>query len=106
MATPEGEITHTVTVGEADAGARLDRMLALAVAELSRTRIKALIEEDVLEGEVAEELRVATCLMQDLGVNPAGVDVILHMRRRLLVLQSRMSETLRRLLDERESRRG
>ena len=69
-------------------------------------RREGLFEEDVLEGEVAEELRVATCLMQDLGVNPAGVDVILHMRRRLLVLQSRMSETLRRLLDERESRRG
>jgi hypothetical protein len=73
---------------------------------LEALRREGLFEDDVLEGEVAEELRVATCLMQDLGVNPAGVDVILHMRRRLLILESRMSETVRRLLDELESRRG
>ncbi len=45
MAAPEGEITHTVTAGEAEAGGRLDRVLAGLVSNLSRTRIKALIEE-------------------------------------------------------------
>ena len=45
MAAPESEITHTVTAGEAEAGGRLDRVLAGLVSNLSRTRIKALIEE-------------------------------------------------------------
>ncbi len=45
MAAAEGEITHTVTAGEAEAGGRLDRVLAGLVSNLSRTRIKALIGE-------------------------------------------------------------
>ncbi len=45
MAAPESEITHTVTAGEAEAGGRLDKVLAGLVSNLSRTRIKALIEE-------------------------------------------------------------
>ena len=45
MAAPESEITHTVTAGEAEAGGRLDRVLAGRVSNLSRTRIKALIGE-------------------------------------------------------------
>ena len=45
MAAPEGEITHTVTAGEAEAGGRLDRVLAGLATSLSRTRIKALIGE-------------------------------------------------------------
>ena len=40
--------TETVVVAEANAGERLDRVLAAAIAELSRTRLKALI----LAGEV------------------------------------------------------
>jgi 23S rRNA pseudouridine1911/1915/1917 synthase len=40
--------TETVVVAEADAGARLDRALATTIADLSRTRLKALI----LAGEV------------------------------------------------------
>jgi hypothetical protein len=67
---------------------------------LDELRREGLFREDELEGGSLEELRVATSLMRDLGVNPAGVDVILHMRRRLLVLESRMEDTLRRLLDE------
>ncbi|MCH8092696.1 MAG: RluA family pseudouridine synthase [Proteobacteria bacterium] len=45
MAAAEGEITHTVTAGEAEAGGRLDKVLAGLVSNLSRTRIKALIGE-------------------------------------------------------------
>lgn len=71
---------------------------------LARLRAEGLFEEDELEPDVAEELRVAVGLMRELEVNPAGVQVILHMRRRLLVLEHRMSETVRRLLDESESR--
>jgi hypothetical protein len=70
---------------------------------LEALRREGLFQEDLLEGDAAEELRVATCLVRELGVNPAGVDVILHMRRRLLVLQRRMHETMRRLLEELEA---
>lgn len=50
--------------------------------------------------EEAEELRVAALLVRDLGVNAAGVEVVLQLRRRLLFLESRMSAVLRRLLEE------
>jgi hypothetical protein len=65
---------------------------------LEALRREGLFEEDALEPEAAEELRVAACLIQDLGVNPAGVEVALHLRRRLLVLESRTREGLRRAL--------
>jgi hypothetical protein len=67
---------------------------------LAQLRAEGLFVEDEIEPETAEELRVAASLMRDLEVNPAGVEVILHMRRRLLVLQSRMTLTMRRILDE------
>ncbi len=86
---------------------RIEEVLAYLGVEdrnlLEALRREGLFEEDLLEGEAAEELRVATCLIRELGVNPAGVDVILHLRRRLLVLQQRMHETMRRLLDELEA---
>lgn len=86
---------------------RIEEVLAyLGVQDrdlLEALRREGLFEEDLLEGEAAEELRVATCLIRELGVNPAGVDIILHLRRRLLVLQKRMHQTMRRLLDELEA---
>jgi len=69
---------------------------------LDELRREGLFEEDWLDAERAEELRVATALMRDLGVNPAGVDVALHMRRRMLALEARMQRSLKRLLDELE----
>jgi len=38
--------------------------------------------------------------VRDLGVNAAGVEVALHLRRRLLVLQGRLAVALRDLDDE------
>ncbi len=67
---------------------------------LAALRREGLFTHDTLEESEAEELRVATCLMVDLGVNPAGVDVILRLRRRLIVLQGRTEDSLTRLLDE------
>jgi hypothetical protein len=67
---------------------------------LEELRREGLFEEDALEPEAAEELRVAVSLVQELGVNPAGVGVVLHLRRRLLVLETRTRESLRRVLDE------
>ena len=78
------------------------RFLGLDDAELlSQLRREGLFEAEELSPEEAEELRMAATLIRELGVNPAGVDVILHMRRRLLFLEERMRETLRRLLEER-----
>jgi hypothetical protein len=69
---------------------------------LEELRREGLFESDWLEPDAAEELRVAAALMRDLGVNPAGVEVVLQMRRRLLALESRMQDSLRRLLSELE----
>ena len=69
---------------------------------LDQLRDEGLFEDDHLEAHSVEELRVATCLVRELGVNAAGVGVVLHMRRRLLVLQGRMSVTVKRLLDEQD----
>ena len=68
---------------------------------LPELRREGLFEAEELSPEEAEELRMAATLIRELGVNPAGVDIILHMRRRLLFLEERMRETLRRLLEER-----
>ncbi len=67
---------------------------------LELLRREGLFTRDELEPEEAEELRVATSLVRELGVNAAGVEVALHMRRRLLVLERRFRVTLDRLLDE------
>jgi hypothetical protein len=68
---------------------------------LQSLRDEGLFPEDEVTATQAEELRVAIVLMRELGVNPAGVDVILRMRGRLLTLQSRAEEALRLLLSER-----
>ena len=66
-------------------------------------RREGLFEREELAPTEAEELRVAALLMRDLGVNAAGVDVVLHLRRRLVVLQGRMTDVLRQLVDEKRS---
>jgi len=71
---------------------------------LPELRREGLFEAEELSAEEAEELRMAATLIRELGVNPAGVDVILHMRRRLLFLEERMRETLHRLLEDVEER--
>jgi hypothetical protein len=67
---------------------------------LEELRREGLFEGEWLEPDAAEELRVAAALMRELGVNPAGVEVVLQLRRRLLALESRMEDSLRRLLAE------
>ena len=71
---------------------------------LEELRNEGLFEEDWLEPGLAEELRVAASLIHDLGVNPAGVEVVLHMRRRMLALEDMMGRSLRQLLEEIGSR--
>jgi hypothetical protein len=61
---------------------------------LELLRSEGLFEQDELEPYEAEELRVAVLWMRDLGVNAAGVDVALQLRRRLLVLEARLRDAL------------
>lgn len=68
-------------------------------ALLERLRSEGLFESDFLDPREADELRVAAVMMEELGVNPAGVHVALHLRRRLLALEARvaaLAEGLRR----------
>lgn len=67
-------------------------------------RAEGLFESDALEPAEAEELRVAAVLMRELGVNAAGVDVALHLRRRMRCLEERMQHVLRSLLAELDRR--
>ena len=77
------------------------RFLGIDRSDLvQRMQSEGLFESEELAPHEAEELRVAALLMRDLDVNPAGVEVILHMRRRLLALQGHMEQALRELLDE------
>jgi hypothetical protein len=64
---------------------------------LELLRSEGLFEQEELEPYEAEELRVAVLWMRDLGVNPAGVDVALQLRRRLLVLEARLRDALEQL---------
>lgn len=85
---------------------RIDEVLAFLGEEdpelVRLLRSEGLFPSDELEPFEAEELRVATLLVRELGVNVAGVGVALHLRRRLLVLQHRLGEALRGLGTEEE----
>ncbi len=72
-------------------------------AFLELLRQEGLFEAEELDPDEAEELRLAKLLMDELGVNAAGVEVALHLRRRLLALELR-TRALADALDP--SRRG
>ena len=66
---------------------------------LEALRREGLFETDFIDRREAEELRIAALMMEEMGVNPAGVQVALHLRRRLLALEARvaaLATTLRR----------
>ena len=71
-------------------------------AFLERLRQEGLFEGDELAPEEAEELRFAKVLMGELGVNAEGVEVALHLRRRLFALELRA----RALVESLERKRG
>ena len=73
-------------------------------AFIQRLRKEGLFEGEDLEPEEAEELRLAQVLMEELGVNAAGVDVALHLRRRLFALQARARALADALEAERKKR--
>lgn len=78
------------------------RQLGLGDGDLLESlRDEGLFPDDEISSTEAEDLRVAIVLMREMGVNAAGVEVILRLRSRLVTLQSRTEEALRLLLRER-----
>jgi hypothetical protein len=69
---------------------------------LDRLREEGMFEKDDLDVGEAHELRVAAVMMEELGVNPAGVQVALHLRRRLLTLEARVTN----IMDQMQEREG
>ena len=89
--------------------ARIEEVLRFLRVEdsaelLELLRKEGLFEQEELEPEEAEELRVATSLVRELGVNPAGGEGALHLRRRLLVRERRVTVLLREVIDRRDPR--
>ena len=56
---------------------------------IEELRVEGLFESEELDPAQAEDLRVAQMLVEELGVNAAGVEVALHLRRRLMALEHR-----------------
>lgn len=69
---------------------------------LDRLRGEGLFEADFVDPREAEELRIAALMMEELGVNPAGVQVALHLRRRLLALEARVAALAERMRPDEE----
>ena len=63
--------------------------LGVDTKTLDVLRSEGLFEAEDIDADQAEELRVATVLIEELGVNAAGVEVALQLRRRLLALEHR-----------------
>ena len=66
---------------------------------LGPLREEGLFVGEELEPEEADDLRIAKVLMTEMGVNPAGVEVALHLRRRLLALEQRARHLARALAE-------
>ena len=73
-------------------------------AFFQRLRQEGLFEGEELEPEEADDLRLAQLLMEELGVNAAGVDVALHLRRRLFALEQRARALVEALEEQRQKR--
>jgi hypothetical protein len=69
---------------------------------LEALRHEGLFETDFIDPREAEELRIAALMMEEMGVNPAGVQVALHLRRRLLALEARVAALATRLRRDEE----
>jgi len=58
------------------------------------------------DNDTIERLEIILTLTRHLGVNLAGVEVILHMKQRMETMQGDVQRMLQALRDEAESRRG
>lgn len=64
---------------------------------LIQLRAEGLFPDDDVNADQADEIRVAAIMVKELGVNPAGVQVALHLRRRLIALECRATTIMTEL---------
>ena len=62
--------------------------------------------DEVISSDDAERVRVVRLLTEELEVNLAGVEVILHMRDTMVAMQRQFSEILEALAEEVRRRRA
>lgn len=83
---------------------RIDEVLRFLAGDdrswLDELRREGLFEAEEVSPDEADDLRLAAVLVRELGVNAAGVGVVLHLRRRMICLEGRMRGVLERLLAE------
>jgi chaperone modulatory protein CbpM len=75
----------------------VDRSVVEEFVEFEFVEPTQLDREPALRESDLEPLETAVRLYRDLGVNPAGIETILHMRERLRHLQARMRDLELRL---------
>ncbi len=63
-------------------------------------------DDEVVSADDAERLRVIANLMNEMDVNLAGVEVILHMREEVLSMRRQFDEVLETLVKEMKRRLG
>ncbi|MDX2169799.1 MAG: chaperone modulator CbpM [Deltaproteobacteria bacterium] len=86
---------------------RVDADLLRTVRDEGLVTIKESSEaEPVISADDAERLRLIRLLMQELEVNLAGVEVILHMHDDLRSMREQFDVILRSLVDEMRQRMG
>lgn len=84
-----------VRLEEAVRGCGVPRELLEALLDVELIRPRPTLDADrVISTDEADDLRVARLLLEELGVNVEGVEVILHMRRRQIELQQRLDRIL------------
>ncbi len=79
-----------ITIREFSDFHRIDIEIIEEFAEYGLIEIQDLEEGPCVEEPAIEELETAVRLHRDLGINPAGIDTILHMRRRLEAMQQEL----------------
>jgi MerR family transcriptional regulator/heat shock protein HspR len=78
-----------------DRGA-LERLAREELIEIKHT----LDEEPVVSGDDVDKARLAMLLMNELDVNLAGAEVIVHMREEMLAMQRQFGKILETLIEE------
>jgi MerR family transcriptional regulator/heat shock protein HspR len=74
----------------------LERLAREELIEIKQT----LDEEPVISGDDVEKARLALLLMNELDVNLAGAEVIVHMREEMLAMQRQFGKILEALIEE------
>ena len=90
-----------VRLSEISARYGIDRNSLEGLAREEFIEIKhTLDEEPVVSGEDVEKARLAMLLMNELEVNLAGAEVIVHMREEMLAMRRQFGKILETLIEE------